>query len=91
MLLSLSLHLLHVGRKELYSILQRAQETLFLLLHDASDKFLLSLQLRIGVAHLVYEYRQKLIHERLLLVEERVRIADGATENSADNISSLGV
>ena len=86
-----------LGQKEafLYKLLptlvERAQEGFFLLLHHAGNERLLSLQFGEGVAHLLDERGQQLVEESLFLSEERVGIAHGAAQDAADNIAGLGI
>ena len=89
--LAVGLQLVHGGGQEADALVERAQERVFLFLHHTADKLALRLQLGIGAAHLAYEHGQQLVHERLLLSEERVGIAHGTAQNAAYDVAGLGV
>jgi len=51
----------------------------------------LRFQLRICITHVVYQYGEQTIHERLFLIEECISVADGTTQNTADYVSGFGI
>ena len=89
--LGVLLQFVHVAVEQLDALLQGAQEAVFLLLDDTADELLLCGQFGVSAAHLMNEHGNELIHERSLLVEERVGVAHGAAQDAADDIASLGV
>ena len=89
--LALSLELVHLPIQEVDATLQGPKEGILLLLDDTCDEFLLSLQLWEGIAHLLNQYWQQLIHKSPFLSEERVCIAYGAAQDTTDHIASLCV
>ena len=86
-----SLQLVHVDGEEVDTTLERAEERVLLLLHHLRDEILLSLELRISTTHLSDEHGHELVHEGILLVEERVSITYGTAKDTADDVTSLGV
>ena len=89
--LLVSLQLVHGTVQQVDATLQRAQERVFLLFHDAADELLLGLQFGEGVAHLFNQYGQQLVEESFLLAEERVGIAHGTAQDAANHVAGLGV
>ena len=89
--LALSLQFLHSLVKQRDTLVEGAQEAVFLLLNHFGNQLLLSLQLREGVAHLMNEGWNELIEEAVLLSEEGVGITYGTTQNTTDDITSLSV
>ena len=55
------------------------------------SKLLLSRQLRVSLAHLLYEYGYELIEKCTLLVEEGISVADSTAQDAADDIAGFGV
>ncbi|CCZ49491.1 putative uncharacterized protein [Bacteroides sp. CAG:661] len=70
---------------------ERAQEGFFFLLDDFDNQFLLGLQFGIGFSHVLYQHGDELVHEGLLLSEERIAVADSAAQDAADDVAGLGV
>ena len=83
--------LIHCIVEQADTLVEGAQEGVFLLLHHFGDERLLSLQLGEGVAHLLNERGQQFIKEALFLTKERIGIADGTAQDAADDVTSLGV
>ena len=78
--LGVLLQFVHVAVEQLDALLQGAQEAVFLLLDYTADELLLCGQFGVSAAHLMNEHGNELIHERSLLVEERVGVAHGAAQ-----------
>ena len=89
--LSGGLQFVHGGVEQVDTLLQRAQERVFLFLYYLSYKFALGFQLGISLTHFTDKHREELVYERLFLVEERIGIAHGTAQYAADYISSLGI
>ena len=85
------LQFVHVAIEEVDAFLQRAEERILFLFHYACDKLLLGWQLGECSAHLLYQYVDELIHERLFLVEECVGVTHGTAQDTADDIAGLGI
>ena len=88
---ALCFQVVHGIVEQVDAALQSTEERLFLFLHHTSDEFALSRQLGEGFTHLFDEHGQEPEEEALFLSEERIGIADGTTEDAADDISSLSI
>ncbi len=91
LVLALSLQFLHRLVEQGDTLVEGAQEGVFLLLDDLGNQLLLGLQLREGIAHLVNEGGDELIEETVLLSEEGVGVTYGTTQDTADDVAGLGV
>ena len=89
--LAMGFQLVHGSIEQVDTLIKCAEERVFLFLHHAANEFTLCNEFGICTAHLSNEYGEELIHECFLLIEEGVGIAHGTTEDSADNISCLGI
>ena len=89
--LALSLQLFHGLIQHGDTLIQRAQESLFLFLDHLHDQLLLGLQFRECITHLMDERRHQLMEERLLLPEERIGITHSTAQDSADHIARLRI
>jgi len=88
---SLRAELLHVAVEHLDALFQGAQEAVLLFFHHAADQLLLCRQLGIGLPHFLHENGDELEHERTSLVEERIGISHGPSQDASDDISRLGI
>ena len=84
-------HLLHRLVEQGNSLVERAQERVFLFLDDLSDERLLCFQFGEGVAHLIDEHGQQFVQKCLFLTEESIGVAHGTTQNSANHIACLRI
>ena len=73
------------------TILQSAQETVLLLLHNLHDEILLSYEFGEGTAHLLCQSGNEGVHECLLLTQEGIAVAHCTAQDAADNVTSLGI
>ena len=73
------------------TVLQSAQETVLLLLHHLHDEVLLSHQFGESTAHLLCQSGNEGVHECLLLTQEGVAVTYGTTQDTADNVTGLGI
>ena len=55
------------------------------------NQFLLCIQFGISGAHVLDEYGEELVHECLLLSEERVTVAHGTAEDTTDDVTCLAL
>ena len=83
--------LVHIAIEKVDAFLQGTQERILLFFHYAADKLLLSGQLRIGLAHFLYQNGQQLIHKGFMLTQEGVSITHGTAQDTANDITSLGI
>ena len=89
--LLMCLQFIHGPIQQVDTTVEGTQEGVFLFLDDTGDQLLLSLQFRIGFAHLMYQCGNELEQERILLVEEGIGIAYGTAQNTTDNVACLGI
>ena len=71
--------------------LQSTEERIFFFFNDFGYQFFLCIQLGVCAAHVLDEYGQQLVHESLLLSEERVAVAHCTAEDTADYVTCLGI
>ena len=71
------------------TLVEGAQEAVFLFLDDLGDELLLGLQLGEGVAHLFHQGGHETVEESFFLSEEGVGIAHGTAQDAADDVACL--
>ena len=81
----------HDVLKTLDATCQGTQETVFLLLDDLHDEFVLGLQFGIGIAHGFDEHGEQLVEEGILLAEIGVGITYSTAQDATNHITCLGV
>ena len=89
--LAISLQLLHSLVEQRDSLVEGAQEGIFLLLHHLRDELLLGLEFWEGIAHLGHQSGHKFIEESFFLTKEGVGITDCTTQDTTDHIACLCV
>ena len=91
LVLTLSLQFLHSFVKHRDTLIQCAQEAIFLFLDNFGNQLLLSLQFREGIAHLMNECWHELVEEAVLLTKEGISIAYGTAQDTTNNVASLSI
>ena len=84
-------HCFHIVSKQIDTVLQCAEETVFLLFHYLGDEFLLGFQFRVCISHLMNKYGYELKHECSFLIKKGISIANGAAQDATDNVSRFCV
>ena len=87
--LSLCLQFLHGLVQHRDTLVECTQEAVFLFLDNLGNQLLLSLQFGECIAHLVYQSRNELIKESVLLSEEGVCVAYGTTQDTTNHVTCL--
>ena len=77
--------------QQLNTLVERAQEGIFLFFDDAGNELLLRFEFGEGIAHFIDEHGQEFIEKRIFLTQERVGIAHGTTQDATNHVACLGV